>query len=110
MTFSMTLQENGDCLKTGDCLIEVTAWAGLTVYWKVWRYQSDKSEAINWRIDKTMATRQIMIYKTLHRKLKIEQHNHRFKVKVMMFNDTLNNISVISWQSVLLVEKTTSRL
>jgi hypothetical protein len=32
MTFSMTLQENGDCLKTGDCLIEVTAWAGLTVY------------------------------------------------------------------------------
>jgi hypothetical protein len=37
-----------------------------------------------------------MIYKTLHRKLKIEQHDHRFKVKVMMFNTTLNNISVIS--------------
>jgi hypothetical protein len=27
-------------------------------------------------------------------------------VKVMMFNVTLNNISVISWQSVLLVEET----
>jgi hypothetical protein len=27
-------------------------------------------------------------------------------VRVMMFNDTFNNISVISWQSVLLVEVT----
>ena len=30
--------------------------------------------------------------------------------KVMVFNATFNNISVISWQSVLLVEKTTDLL
>jgi hypothetical protein len=29
------------------------------------------------------------------------------EVRVVMFNATFNNISVISWQSVLLVEKTT---
>jgi hypothetical protein len=29
MKFSMTVQEEGD---TGGCLIEVTAWTGLTVY------------------------------------------------------------------------------
>jgi hypothetical protein len=29
-----------------------------------------------------------------------------FRVKVMVFNATFNNISVISWQSVLLVEET----
>jgi hypothetical protein len=28
------------------------------------------------------------------------------RVKVMVFNDTFNNISVISWRSVLLVEET----
>ena len=31
MKFSMTGQEKGDLLIQGDCLIEVTAWAGLTV-------------------------------------------------------------------------------
>jgi hypothetical protein len=30
MKFSMTGQEKGDLLNTGDCLIDVTAWAGLT--------------------------------------------------------------------------------
>ena len=32
MKFSMTGQEKGDLLISGDCLIEVTAWACLTVY------------------------------------------------------------------------------
>ena len=31
MTFSMTGQEKDDLFNTGDCLIEVTAWAGWTV-------------------------------------------------------------------------------
>ena len=31
MKFSMTWQEIGDLLNTGDYLIEVTIWAGLTV-------------------------------------------------------------------------------
>jgi len=31
MKFSMTGQEKGD-FNTGDCLIEVTSWAGLAVY------------------------------------------------------------------------------
>jgi hypothetical protein len=30
-----------------------------------------------------------------------------FRVRVMVFNATFNNISAISWQSVLLVEETT---
>jgi len=42
----------------------------------------------------------------------IKQYNFRIKVGnvfvcLMVFNATFNNISVISWQSVLLVEKTT---
>ena len=32
MKFSMTVQENSHIFNTGDCLIDVTAWAGLTVY------------------------------------------------------------------------------
>jgi hypothetical protein len=32
MKLSMTGQENVTPFNTGDCLIEVTAWAGLTVY------------------------------------------------------------------------------
>ena len=32
------------------------------------------------------------------------------KVRFMVFNATFNNISVISWRSVLLVEKTTDKL
>jgi len=31
------------------------------------------------------------------------------RVRVMVFNDTFNNISVLSWQSVLLVEETEYR-
>jgi hypothetical protein len=31
MKFSMTGQGNGDLFIKGDCLIEVTTWAGLTV-------------------------------------------------------------------------------
>ena len=31
---------------------------------------------------------------------------HNFRVRVMVFNVTFNNISVVSWQSVLLVEET----
>ena len=31
MKLSMTGQEKGDLFNTVDCLIEVTAWAGLTV-------------------------------------------------------------------------------
>jgi hypothetical protein len=33
-----------------------------------------------------------------------------FSILVMVFNAIFNNISVISWQSVLLVEKTTNNL
>ena len=34
MNVSMTEHENGDLLNnTGDCLIGVTAWAGLTIFW-----------------------------------------------------------------------------
>jgi hypothetical protein len=32
MKFSMTEQDKGDLFNTGDCLIEVTALVGLTVY------------------------------------------------------------------------------
>jgi hypothetical protein len=32
MKFSMIGQEKGDLLNTNGCLIEVTAWAGLTVH------------------------------------------------------------------------------
>ena len=32
--------------------------------------------------------------------------NEIYKVRVMVFNATFNNISVILWRSVLLVEKT----
>jgi len=31
---------------------------------------------------------------------------YRFRFRIMMFNATFNNISVISWQSVSLVEET----
>ena len=34
------------------------------------------------------------------------QYNDKVRVRVMVFNATFNNISVISWQSVLLVEVT----
>jgi hypothetical protein len=33
------------------------------------------------------------------------RYQNRVRVKVMVFNVTFNNISVISWQSVLLVEE-----
>ena len=33
------------------------------------------------------------------------QYNDNVRVRVMVFNATFNNISVISWQSVLLVEE-----
>jgi hypothetical protein len=36
----------------------------------------------------------------------MKTENNRVGVKVMVFNATFNNISVISWQSVLLVEET----
>jgi len=32
----------------------------------------------------------------------------KVRVSVMVFDTTFNNISVISWQSILLVEKTTN--
>ena len=32
MKFSTTGQDTGDLLNKGDCLIEGTTWAGLTVY------------------------------------------------------------------------------
>jgi hypothetical protein len=32
MKFSMTGEEKDDLFNTGDCLIEVTAWADLTVF------------------------------------------------------------------------------
>ena len=32
MEFSMTVQVTDDHLNKSDCLIEVTAWTGLTVY------------------------------------------------------------------------------
>ena len=38
--------------------------------------------------------------------LKSQLHDLKFRVKVMVFNATFNNISVISWRSVLLVEET----
>ena len=37
--------------------------------------------------------------------MKIKQLTFR-ELRVMMYNDTFNNISVISWRSVLLVEET----
>ena len=36
----------------------------------------------------------------------IEDVNYGYKVRVIVFNATFNNISVISWRSVLLVEET----
>jgi hypothetical protein len=35
-----------------------------------------------------------------------EKEQIKYRVKVMVFKSTFNNISVISWQSVLLVEET----
>ena len=76
---------------------------------KVWKYQRSQST------DK-QNNRQKKKDKTLHRKLKIKQHvPHKKKgvystasesVRVMVFNATFNNISVISNQLFLLVEKT----
>jgi hypothetical protein len=41
---------------------------------------------------------------------KIKRRNaHRIRVRVMVFNATFNNISVISWRPALLVEETTDR-
>ena len=37
---------------------------------------------------------------------KVQYKNYRIRVRVVVFNATFNNISVISWQSVLLVEET----
>jgi hypothetical protein len=56
---------------------------------------------------------QTTIYKTLHRNLKIEQHKRLstsntkiLRVRVMVFNVTFNNISAISWRSILLAKET----
>ena len=35
MKCSMMGQEKDDLYKTGDCLIEVTTWRGLTVHWNI---------------------------------------------------------------------------
>jgi hypothetical protein len=43
-------------------------------------------------------------------KIKIYRNEGREGIRVMVFNATFNNISVISWRSVLLVEKTTNNL
>jgi hypothetical protein len=40
MKFSMIGQEICDLCNTGDCLIEVTAWTGLTVYNKPEKYST----------------------------------------------------------------------
>jgi hypothetical protein len=37
---------------------------------------------------------------------KVQYKNYRIRVRVVVFNATFNNISVISWRSVLLVEET----
>jgi hypothetical protein len=39
-------------------------------------------------------------------KLHVYKMNMRVRVRVMVFNATFSNISIISWRSVLLVEKT----
>jgi len=36
----------------------------------------------------------------------IDIHSNNSRVRVMVFNTTFNNISVISWRSVLLMEET----
>jgi hypothetical protein len=40
MKISMTGQEKCDLCITGDCLIEVTVWTGLTVYNKPEKYST----------------------------------------------------------------------
>jgi hypothetical protein len=40
MKFSMIGQEKCDLCNIGDCLIEVTAWTGLTVYNKPEKYST----------------------------------------------------------------------
>jgi hypothetical protein len=37
----------------------------------------------------------------------LKKNRGKISVRVMVFNTTFNNISVISWRSVLLVEETT---
>ena len=44
---------------------------------------------------------------THKRQLVADRYDQQQLVRFMVFNATFNNISVISWQSVLLVEKTT---
>jgi hypothetical protein len=54
-----------------------------------------------------MTKTQTMVHKTQDTKLKIEQHEpYSWLVGFMMLNATFNNISVILWWSVLLVEET----
>jgi hypothetical protein len=35
----------------------------------------------------------------------LQMHLHFFRIRVMVFNSTSNNIAIISWQSVLLAEE-----
>ena len=66
---------------------------------------------------------QNMIYQTLHKKLKIEQHERHKQIPsmcfgrfvcffacLMVFNATFNTISVISWRLVFLVAQVTDKL
>jgi len=61
--------------------------------------------AIEWRylFKHISACRIVVIWKTI---IAVITFTYIRGVKVMVFNDTFNNISVISWRSVLLVEET----
>ena len=43
---------------------------------------------------------------TVRKEMDVNQHERLSRVRVMVFNATFNNISAISWWSVLLVEET----
>ena len=54
MKFSMTGQDKRDLFNTGDCLIQVTTWAGLTVccfYTKYTVLKSNSKDQIAWTQD-----------------------------------------------------------
>ena len=76
---SSQLERKTTCpfVSSGKWIVQLEFNNDISFIWQVWRYQKGKS-------DNAMAKRkeQIMIYKTLHRKCKLEQHEPHWKPRV----------------------------
>jgi len=56
---------------------------------------------------KTIIYMRLVLYIIIYSTTMSEQHCQKYRrIRIMLFNDTFNNISVISWWLVLLVEET----